>query len=186
MLDYGKRFLIVLIIALCIGLMFIGGTNSKAADLNENSVPNNWICPAEGIVSDYFGTRGGAHKGIDIAGYLRSEIIAVSDGVVSKSYYSDSYGHVVFIQHPNDGFETVYAHLDERLVNEGQAIKQGQVIGKMGNTGRSTGVHLHFEVHHHNWSVSKENAINPLLVIEEIEPDNRQVGRSISALPSRK
>lgn len=161
MLDYGRRFLIVIIIAVCIGLLFIGGKTSSAAQPAES-----WSFPAEGTITDHFGTRNGKHKGVDIAGELHSNIISASDGVVSKSYYSETYGNVVFILLDHEGYETIYAHLSERLVNEGERVKQGQVIGKMGNTGRSTGVHLHFEVHRNNWTVEKENAINPLIAFE--------------------
>lgn len=172
MVDYGRRFLIVLIIAVCIGLMFVAGTVSKAYEMDTNKKFAGWLWPAEGVVSDHFGTRGGAHKGVDIAGPLHTNIVAVSDGIVSKSYFSNSYGNVVFIQHTNEGYETVYAHLNKRFVNEGQVVKQGQTIGEMGNTGRSRGVHLHFEVHHNNWSANKENAINPLMVINKQKPEN--------------
>lgn len=165
MLDYGRRLLVVLIIAICIGFMFIGGTPKKAASIQE--LPSNWIWPVEGVISDVFGSRGGEHKGIDIAGTVNTDIQTVSNGTVSKSYYSDSYGHVIFILHQTEGFETVYAHLNERLVKEGDTVKRGQVIGKMGNTGDSRGTHLHFEVHESSWSIAKENAINPLTVLHK-------------------
>lgn len=161
MLDYMKRMIVVTIIAVCVGIIFIGGTNSRA----ETFLPNNWVWPTEGRISDHFGTRDGRHKGLDIAGELNTNVVSVSEGVVSKSYYSDSYGHVVFVYHEKEGYETVYAHLNKRLVAEGEHIKQGEMIGKMGNTGRSSGVHLHFEVHKSNWSLEKENAINPLVVL---------------------
>ncbi|WP_042346299.1 peptidoglycan DD-metalloendopeptidase family protein [Bacillus massiliigorillae] len=169
MLDYGRRLLVVLIIAVCIGLMFVGGTVKKAATIQE--LPENWVWPVEGAISDYFGSRGGEHKGIDIAGVVNTNIKAVSKGIVSKSYYSNTYGHVVFILHQEEGYETVYAHLNTRLVSEGDDVNQGQVIGKMGNTGNSSGTHLHFEVHKRHWSVAKENAINPLIVLHKQESE---------------
>ena len=177
MVDYSKCFLTAFVIAVCIGLLFIGEKVTKAKETYEQML-DEWIWPTEGIISDHFGTRGGAHKGIDIAGSLHTDIVAVCDGIVSKSYYSETYGHVVFIRHPREGFETVYAHLNRRLVQEGETIKQGKIIGEMGNTGRSRGVHLHFEVHQHSWSVEKENAINPLLVIHQkvdTKPDKQSV-----------
>ncbi|MGM9925973.1 MAG: peptidoglycan DD-metalloendopeptidase family protein [Bacillus sp. (in: firmicutes)] len=180
MLDYGRRFLVVLIIAACIGLMFVGGTVKKAEKLE--GLPNDWIWPVQGTVSDHFGSRGGAHKGLDIAGSLDSDIKAVSRGVVSKSYYSDSYGHVVFIHHPEEGYETVYAHLNARSVKEGDKVAQGQLIGKMGNTGQSHGVHLHFEVHEQHWSVAKENAINPLMVLHmQVEQEKTAERKAVEA-----
>ncbi|WP_019242072.1 MULTISPECIES: peptidoglycan DD-metalloendopeptidase family protein [Bacillus] len=164
MLDYGKRILIVLIIAVCIGIMFLGGTHSRAA---ASGLPEGWIWPTKGSITDHFGARNGKHKGTDIANALHTNIMAVSDGVVSKSYLSSSYGNVIFIDHGPEGYETVYAHLNSRLVNEGEHVRKGQVIGKMGNTGNSRGVHLHFEVHKNHWTVNKENAINPLIVLGE-------------------
>ncbi|MFB8735050.1 M23 family metallopeptidase [Bacillus sp. SL00103] len=62
--------------------------------------------------------------------------------MVSRSYVSATYGEVVFIQHPN-GYETVYAHLHERFVKEGDHVEAGQPIGIIGNTGASRGTHLH-------------------------------------------
>ncbi|MED4360541.1 M23 family metallopeptidase, partial [Geobacillus stearothermophilus] len=66
-----------------------------------------------------------------------------------RSYYSSSYGNVIFVSHVINGqtYTTVYAHLEARLVGEGQHVRKGQVIGYMGNTGNSTGPHLHFELH---------------------------------------
>ena len=68
--------------------------------------------PSDGVITDLFGTRQGHHKGIDIAAPLGSHVYAVENGIVSKSYYSDTYGNVVFIKHDNQ-IETVYAHLKE-------------------------------------------------------------------------
>jgi LysM repeat protein len=167
MLDYLKRFLIAGIMALCVSLLFFGG-KPQASSIEK---PIDWIWPTDGIISDTFGTRFGHHKGIDIAGSLNTPIIAVGDGKVTKSYYSDTYGHVVFIKHSNN-LETVYAHLNKREVNAGQQIHKGQTIGRMGNTGKSKGVHLHFEVHENEWTFDKENAFNPTLVLGEVEVGN--------------
>lgn len=167
MLDYLKRFLIAGIMALCVSLLFFGG--KPQASSMEKSI--DWIWPTDGIISDTYGTRFGHHKGIDIAGSLNSPIMAVDNGRVTKSYYSDTYGHVVFIKHSNN-LETVYAHLNKREVNEGQLINKGQIIGRMGNTGKSNGVHLHFEVHENEWTFEKENAFNPALVLGEVEVGN--------------
>lgn len=169
MRDYLRRFLIVGIVALCISLLFLGGKHSQAKELSIKERTEDWIWPTEGVISDIFGTREGRHKGIDIAGELGTGVLAVASGTVSKSYYSTSYGHVVFIKHDNDGFETVYAHLNKRLVSEGQKLKQGEKIGEMGNTGQSSGVHLHFEIHEKEWTYEKKHAVNPTLVLGDIE-----------------
>ena len=129
-----------------------------------------------GVVTDIYGTRHGNHKGIDIAGEYKTPIYTVDKGVVTKSYYSGTYGHVVFIKHENN-LETVYAHLNKRLVSEGQTVNQGDKIGEMGNTGDSSGVHLHFEIHNQKWTYGKENAINPLVALGEAE-----VGQPVVAL----
>jgi LysM repeat protein len=163
MQDYGKRLLIVMIIAICIGLLFVGGSTGQADEIE--TLPKDWIWPSNGEISDTFGTRNGSHKGIDIAAPLNTDIVAAADGIVTKSYYSHTYGNVVFISHGS--FEAVYAHLNERLTEVGQQVKQGQIIGKMGNTGRSRGVHLHFEIHKDEWTFGKENAMDPLLVLEQ-------------------
>jgi LysM repeat protein len=161
MLDYIKRFLIAIIMALCVSLLFIGGRHSDAASLPEkDGLKESWIWPADGVISDTYGTRQGRHKGIDIAGKMDSSVLAVEDGVVEKSYYSNTYGNVVFIKHPSN-FVTVYAHLNKRLVQEGQTIKKGDYIGKMGKTGQATGTHLHFETHLYEWRYDKKYAMDP-------------------------
>lgn len=164
MYDYIRRLLIVMAVALSIGILFISA-NVSFAETNNNY---DYIWPTEGVVTDTFGTRKGKHYGIDIAAPRGTTVVAVSDGVVSKSYYSSTYGHVIFIDH-SDGFETVYAHLHKRLVEEGDVIYQGEKIGIVGNTGRSSGDHLHFEIHEGNWTTSKKNAIDPMVIIGEKE-----------------
>jgi len=119
--------------------------------------------PAQGTFTSGFGTRSlGDHKGVDIANSESVPIVAAADGVVSRSYYSDSYGNAIFISHSINGqvYTTVYAHLSERIV-QGGSVSKGQTIGYMGNTGRSYGQHLHFEIHKGPWTLGKENAVNP-------------------------
>ena len=119
--------------------------------------------PAQGHISSEFGLRSlGDHKGIDIANSASVPIVAAADGQVIRSYYSSSYGNAILIAHSVNGkvFTTVYAHLSERVV-QGGSVSKGQLIGYMGNTGRSFGQHLHFEVHEGPWTLSKENAVDP-------------------------
>jgi murein DD-endopeptidase MepM/ murein hydrolase activator NlpD len=160
MRDYIRRLLIAAIMALCVSLLFLGGKQIEASMAEPQEIKEGWIWPTNGVISDTYGTRHGKHKGIDIAGSLDSPIMAVEDGVVGKSYYSNTYGNVVFIKHPNN-FVTVYAHLNKRLARTGQEVKQGDKIGTMGRTGQSTGVHLHFETHLVEWTFDKKNALNP-------------------------
>lgn len=167
MRDFIKRLLIAGIMALFISLLFIGVKYPQAATNDLQAAADHWMWPADGVITDTFGTRGGKHYGIDIAAGLGTPIYSVDEGVVTRSYHSSSYGNVVFVKHPNR-FETVYAHLSKRSVKEGQTVKQGDIIGEMGSTGRSTGVHLHFEVHKNEWTVGKENALNPVAVLGDV------------------
>ncbi|UII54681.1 peptidoglycan DD-metalloendopeptidase family protein [Cytobacillus spongiae] len=162
--DYIKRFLIAGIMALCVSLLFLGGKHSQAAMLNIEELTKEWVWPSNGVVTDTFGTRHGHHKGIDIAAEEGSPIYAVDKGTVTKSYYSYTYGHVIFIKHENQ-LETVYAHLKKRNVDEGQTVERGDIIGEMGTTGDSSGVHLHFEVHQTEWTYDKTNAIDPVFAL---------------------
>ena len=85
------------------------------------------------------------HKGIDIANNTGTPIVAARDGVVSHSGWSGAYGYLVEIAH-SDGESTRYAHNSRLLVKKGQIIPRGARIALMGSTGRSTGLHLHFEI----------------------------------------
>ena len=92
------------------------------------------------VVTSNFGNRWGRpHKGLDIKVYIGDTIRAAF-----VRYEAGGYGKYIVIRHPN-GLETIYGHLSEQLVSENQSVKAGEVIGLGGNTGRSTGSHLHFE-----------------------------------------
>ncbi|WP_370224801.1 LysM peptidoglycan-binding domain-containing protein [Cytobacillus sp.] len=160
MKDYIRRFFIAGIMALCVSLLFLGGKHSKAAEPKIPEMTKHWVWPADGVITDTFGTRKGHHKGIDIAGDSGNPVYAVDTGIVSRSYYSQTYGNVIFIKH-NNQTETVYAHLEKRFSAEGENVEQGQKIGLMGSTGDSSGVHLHFEIHTHAWTADKINAVDP-------------------------
>ena len=84
---------------------------------------NRWTWPVEGQISDYFGTRHGKHYGIDVAAPIGTPVAAIQDGKVTKSYYSSSYGNVVFIKHGE--YEAVYAHLNKRYVVQGIIFQKG-------------------------------------------------------------
>jgi murein DD-endopeptidase MepM/ murein hydrolase activator NlpD len=99
-----------------------------------------------GVRSDPF--KGGAtmHAGIDLSGPVGTPIYATADGVVTTAGYNNGgYGNLVKIEHGR-GIETRYGHLSSISVNAGQKVTRGQLIGRMGSTGRSTGSHLHYEV----------------------------------------
>jgi len=87
------------------------------------------------------------HEGIDISNPIGTPIHATADGVTAFVGYKDYFGNVIMISHPASGFKTIFAHLLRAAVSEGQAVKRGDLIGYIGSTGRSTGPHLHYEVH---------------------------------------
>lgn len=105
-----------------------------------------FINPTVGRFTSPFGPRWGRfHYGIDIANSVGTDIKAADGGIVTRAGSAGSYGNLIIIDHQN-GTSTRYAHLSRIDVKVGQAVEQGQSIAKMGNTGRSTGSHLHFEV----------------------------------------
>ena len=89
---------------------------------------------------------GTLHAGIDLAAPMRTPEMAAMDGVVLKAGPASGFGLAVYIQHAN-GDVTVYGHMDQILVPDGQVVKAGDVIALLGNRGQATGPHLHFEVH---------------------------------------
>lgn len=98
-----------------------------------------------GYRKDPFRKKYGFHSGIDIDANYGDPVVATADGTVSKASWHHSYGKTVVIEH-KDGYETLYGHLSKITVKEGQKVTTGEVIGKAGSTGRSTGTHLHYEV----------------------------------------
>jgi len=120
------------------------------------------ILPAEGFLSSSFGFRknpftlepGDFHEGIDISNEPGTPVVAPANGIVSYVGEKGSYGQVVEIQH-DDTISTLYGHLGKTFVKTGQKVKRGEEIALMGNTGNSTGPHLHYEVH------MKTQPVNP-------------------------
>lgn len=98
------------------------------------------------FTSPYGRRWGRMHEGIDLAGTYGSPIYATADGVVVKAGWHSGYGKMVEIRHPY-GLTTLYGHMSEIKASVGQKVSRGDRIGDMGNTGRSTGTHLHYEVH---------------------------------------
>lgn len=111
------------------------------------------------ITSKYGPRRSRQHQGIDISLKIGDPIYATFDGKVRLSKASGNYGNLVIIRHCN-GLETFYAHLSERSVEAGDWVVAGQQIGLGGNTGRSTGPHLHFEVRYRGQSFDPERIID--------------------------
>ena len=110
--------------------------------------------------SSHFGPRRRRfHYGLDLAMPTGEPIYAAFDGVVRFSKYNSSYGHLIVIRHDN-GLETYYAHLSKRHVTPGTRVKAGEEIGLCGNTGRSRGSHLHFEIRYNGNALNPENVIS--------------------------
>lgn len=108
--------------------------------------------PVDGPITSGFGKRvdplngkSALHTGIDFRSNHGDNIYATADGVVNKAFYNGSYGNYVLIDHKN-GYSTAFSHMKKFLVRPGQRVKRGQLIGHVGNSGRSTGPHLHYEV----------------------------------------
>ena len=99
-----------------------------------------------GYVTSNFGSRWGRHhNGVDIAHNTGDPVYSAFDGVVKECQYVNGYGNKITVQH-EDNIETIYAHLSKFEINVGDTVKKGDLIGRVGSTGRSTGPHLHFEV----------------------------------------
>jgi murein DD-endopeptidase MepM/ murein hydrolase activator NlpD len=108
---------------------------------------------SEGFVGSGFGTRLdpftgqlAMHAGLDFAAPPGTPILAAAGGVVSAAEFNPAYGNMVVVDHGN-GLQTVYAHASKLEVRSGDIVRKGQQIARVGSTGRSTGAHLHFEVH---------------------------------------
>ena len=124
-------------------------------------IPSIW--PVGGELTDDFGVRrnpfgGGSaelHDGLDIATAWGTPVVATGNGTVSFAGVKNGYGQIVVLDH-GDGLSTAYAHLSRIEVEQGQAVKRGDALGRVGSTGRSTGPHLHYEVR------MGEAAVSPL------------------------
>jgi len=125
--------------------------NVTAADwVRANSAPNLW--PVEGPVTGSFGERidpfngeGAFHSGVDIGAVFGQPIIAPADGVVDFADFMGGYGRAIIVDHGH-GITTRYGHLKSFAVFPGQHVHRGDTIGYVGDSGRSTGPHLHYEV----------------------------------------
>lgn len=119
---------------------------SVATSRTSQVTQSKFIWPVRGRISSPFGPRWGRmHEGIDIAIPIGNSVHAAADGKVAYGGWINGYGWAVIIDH-GGGYRTLYGHNSKVLVTGGDRVKQGQVIAKSGNTGRSTGPHVHFEV----------------------------------------
>ena len=137
--------------ATMVGLTMGLTRNVTTADwIKANSAPNLW--PVEGQVTGSFGERidpfngeGAFHSGVDIGSSYGHPIVAPADGVVTLTDTMGGYGKMIMMDHGN-GISTRYGHLSGFAVTAGQHVQRGDVIGYVGESGRSTGPHLHYEV----------------------------------------
>ena len=114
---------------------------------------NTRITSRYGVRIDPINHRKAFHAGIDFRGRTGDKVHATGDGIVRRSSYNHGgFGNCIVIDH-SKGYQTLYAHLSKRLVKVGDRVNRGQVIGLVGNTGRSTGSHLHYEVHHNKKTI---------------------------------
>ena len=124
-----------------------------------------FIWPVNGIIHSNFGPRGAsAHDGIDIGAPQGTPIRAIERGEVIYSDQLRGYGKIVIVRHA-DGFVSVYAHNEANLVREGQIVSRGDILGRVGSTGRVTGPHLHFEIRKNNSAQDPLRYLPPLCCV---------------------
>ena len=143
-------------------------TNVEKRNALAAATPSIW--PAQGWLTSGMGPRtdpltGDAdyHSGLDIAGDKGQPIYATAAGIVTQAGYASGYGNVIVVDH-GFGLETRYGHLSEFLVHNGDHVKRGEMIAKLGATGRTTGPHLHYEV------MANGRLLNPLQLLTQQKP----------------
>ncbi|MUG45993.1 M23 family metallopeptidase [Paenibacillus woosongensis] len=138
---------------------------AKQTQYSISGTPSEWPTLSTRLTSNFgyrtdpFTGKAAFHAGIDIAGKIGDPVYAVAAGKVIAAESNRSRGKYIIIQHPN-GLQSWYMHLSEIKVSEGDTVKKGQTIAKMGNSGRSTGPHLHFEI------VKGDKKVNPLSYLQ--------------------
>ena len=141
---------------------------------NEGEGSLHYTVPSPGHVTSGFGHRHlfgrRFHKGIDIDLETGDQVVAAIQGKVRIARFNSGYGNCVVIAHEG-GLETLYGHLSELWVKEGQDIESGQVIGLGGSTGQSTGAHLHFEVRVFGEQVDPERVLD----LATLQPRNSEI-----------
>lgn len=131
----------------------------KESQVPESKIINisKFHMPVPGRVTSNYGYRprfGRMHKGVDLALKVNDTVRAAFDGQVRlTNYEAKGYGKYIIIRH-NNGLETIYGHLNKHLVKDGDVVKAGDPIGLGGNTGRSTGPHLHFETRYMGYAIN--------------------------------
>ncbi|WP_055105696.1 M23 family metallopeptidase [Paenibacillus ihumii] len=138
---------------------------AKQTQYSISGTPSEWPTLSTRLTSNFgyrtdpFTRKAAFHAGIDIAGKIGDPVYAAAAGKIIAAESNRSRGKYIIIQHPN-GLQSWYMHLSELKVSEGDAVKKGQTIATLGNTGRSTGPHLHFEI------VKGDKKVNPLSYLQ--------------------
>lgn len=113
-----------------------------------------WLTSPYGYRQDPMGGEGRSfHDGVDIAAWHGTPVRAGADGVVTYAGWKSGYGRMIRVRHEY-GYTTRYAHLSERLVDKGEEVRKGQIIGRVGSSGHSTGSHVHYEVRVNNETIN--------------------------------
>ena len=115
------------------------------SQLSGRPIESGWLSSYYGMRADPFTGEPALHKGLDFAGKAGDNVIATASGIVTWAGERFGYGHLVEIEH-GEGYVARYGHNDTLKVSVGDVVTKGQPIAQMGNTGRSTGVHVHYEV----------------------------------------
>jgi murein DD-endopeptidase MepM/ murein hydrolase activator NlpD len=163
----------------------IKGANKKV----DVSIPS--INPVEivrfssqyGYRTDPFQGRRKNHKGLDIPGAVGTPIYATADGIIGRAQWVSGYGKYVEVEHGN-AIQTRYGHLSAMNVMSGQRVKQGDIIGFMGSTGRSTGSHLHYEVRIAGEPVNPMSFLAPVVPAPVTNPSNMLIASKDAATTS--
>lgn len=140
--------------------------SQEELDIDYVKQNTNIIWPLKGTITSRFGTRTPTeivtanHYGIDIAGDIGDDIVSAMDGTVTFSSSEGDYGKHIRVE--SGEVMTVYAHCSELLVKEGETVKQGDKIAKVGQTGRATGPHLHFEIRRDNRFINPEDILETM------------------------
>lgn len=123
---------------------------APAAPISPEPGFETFLWPINGTINSGFGPRGSSfHDGIDIAAAEGTPIVAIEAGEVIYSDQLRGYGNIVILRHA-EGIVSVYAHNEANLVRQGQTVARGEVVARVGSTGRVTGPHLHFEIRRNN------------------------------------
>ena len=148
------------------------------------TIPLGW--PHRGKITSKYGGRQdpflnkrGFHSGIDLRGKTGEKIYATADGQVIQATRNGGYGLYVEIDHGN-GYRTGFAHLSKYLVKKGDKVSRGQIIGLLGNTGRSTGPHLHYEIQLH------EKTVNPYTFMSTVALTKPRTPQKLASTRTKK